>query len=79
MGNSEFEVLFGATNRNNEVQFRLLFTPLAQKQLLGLMKDKEIAFGDDFNFIKRNKINIIIPDHLKKNQLKSVRTILSRK
>lgn len=65
MGHSEFEVLFGATNRNNEVQFRLLFTPLAQKQLLDLMKDKEVGFGDDFDFIKHKKINIIIPKHLK--------------
>ena len=51
LGHSEFEVLFGATNRNNEVQFRLLFTPLAQKQLLDLMKDKTIGYGDNFDFI----------------------------
>ena len=64
LGNSEFEVLFGATNRNNEVQFRLLFTPLAQKQLLELMKEKEIGFGDNFDFVKNKKINIIYPEHL---------------
>lgn len=64
MGNSEFEVLFGATNRNNEVQFRLLFTPLAQKQLLELMKETEAGFGDDFNFIKHRMINYIYPQHL---------------
>ena len=64
MGNSEFEVLFGAQNRNNEVQFRLLFTPLAQKQLLQLMKDKEVAYGDDFDFVKHKMINIIYPEHL---------------
>jgi len=63
-GNSEFEVLFGATNRNHEVQFRLLFTPLAQTELLKLMKEKEIGFGDDFDFIKHKKINIILPEHL---------------
>ncbi len=64
MANSEFEVLWGAKNRNNEVQFRLLFTPLAQKQMLDLMKDKEIAYGDDFDFVKRNMINYIYPEHL---------------
>lgn len=64
IGNSEFEVLWGATNRNNEVQFRLLFTPLAQKHLLELMKEKEIGFGDDFDFIKHKKINIVLPEHL---------------
>ena len=69
LGNSEFEVLFGATNRNNEVQFRLLFTPLAQKQLLELMKDKEVGFGDDFDFIKHKKINVIIPEHLRRINL----------
>ena len=69
MGNSEFEVLFGASNRNNEVQFRLLFTPLAQKQLLRLMKEKEIGFGDDFDFVKSYKINKIYPEHLSQIQL----------
>ena len=64
LGNSEFEVLFGATNRNNEVQFRLLFTPLAQKQILELMKEKEYGYGDEFNFIKDKKINFIYPKHL---------------
>lgn len=64
MGNSEFEVLFGATNRNHEVQFCLLFTPLAQRQLLQLMKDKTIAFGDDFDFVKHKMINVVYPDHL---------------
>ncbi|MDY0294348.1 MAG: hypothetical protein RBQ71_00905 [Acholeplasmataceae bacterium] len=63
-GNSEFEVLFGASNRNNEVQFRLLFTPLAQKQLLELMKDQTIGYGDDFDFEKIKKINVVYPEHL---------------
>ncbi|WP_025724762.1 MAG1210 family protein [Acholeplasma granularum] len=63
-GNSEFEVLFNAIDRNHEVQFRLLFTPLAQTELLELMKDKNIGFGDDFNFIKHKKINIVIPEQL---------------
>jgi len=69
MGNSEFEVLFGAHNRDHEVQFRLLFTPLAQKQLLELMKDKTIAYGDDFDFSKRKKINYVYPEHLRNIKL----------
>jgi uncharacterized membrane protein len=64
MGNSEFEVLFGANNRDNEVQFRMLFTPLAQRQLLELMKEKVIGFGDNFDFVKRKKINMLYPEHL---------------
>ena len=64
MANSEFEVLFGARDRNHETQFRLLFTPLAQKQLLHLMKDKTIGYGDNFDFIKYKMINTVIPEHL---------------
>src|SRR5690554_241400 len=64
LAHSEFEVLFGAHDRNNEVQFRLLFTPLAQKQLLDLMKDKTIGYGDNFDFTKYKKINFVYPEHL---------------
>lgn len=64
MANTEFEVLWHAINRNHEVQFRLMFSPLAQQQLLELMKEKDIGFGDNFNFIKDKKINVVIPEHL---------------
>lgn len=69
LGNQEFEILWKAQNRNNEVQFRLLFTVLAQRELLALMKDKTIGFGDDFNFVKDKMINIIYPEHLSKLEL----------
>ncbi|HAV20254.1 MAG TPA: hypothetical protein DCX17_04450 [Firmicutes bacterium] len=69
MGNEEFEVLFNAPNRNNETQFRLLFTPLAQRQLLALMKDKTVGFGDEFDFIKHKMINKIVPHFLRMFQL----------
>ncbi len=62
MGNAEFDVLFGALDRNNEVQFRLLFTPLAQKNMLALMKD-DYAFGDDFYFTKSGCLNFISSEH----------------
>ncbi|MCH5350900.1 MAG: hypothetical protein J1F39_02900 [Clostridiales bacterium] len=62
MGNAEFDVLFNAFDRNNEVQFRLLFTPLAQKNMLALMKDKN-HFGDDFYFDKRGCLNYIMSEH----------------
>ena len=64
LGNNEFDVLWNATDRNHEVQFRLLFTPLAQQELLKIMKEKTIGFGDNFNFIKERKINQIIPEHM---------------
>jgi hypothetical protein len=64
MSNREFEVLFHAKDRNDEVEFRLLFTALAQKQMVDLLNDKEVGFGDDFSFIKSKKINFVAPEHL---------------
>ncbi|QCE34522.1 hypothetical protein FAI40_03730 [Acetobacteraceae bacterium] len=65
MANREFESLFGASNRTNEVQFRLLFTPLAQQQMLRLLKDSEIGCGDDFSFSKDHMINWVRTAHLR--------------
>lgn len=62
MGNEEFDVLFGALDRNNEVQFRLLFTPLAQKSMLELMKSTK-GYGDDFYFTKKGCLNFIASEH----------------
>ncbi|MBE6393579.1 MAG: hypothetical protein E7044_05935 [Lentisphaerae bacterium] len=64
MSNEEFELLFHAKDRNDEVQFRLLFTPLAQQQMVNLLNDKTVGFGDDFYFIKDKMINLIIASHL---------------
>ena len=62
MSNSDFEVLFDALDRNNEVQFRTLFTPLAQTNMVALLLSKD-AYGDDFHFIKKNRTNRIISNH----------------
>lgn len=62
MSNSDFEVLFDALNRTNEVQFRTLFTPLAQTNMVDLLLSKT-GFGDDFHFIKMNRTNRIISNH----------------
>lgn len=62
MGNEEFDALFGATDRNDEVEFRLLFTPLAQKNMLELIKSKE-SFGDDFYFRKARCLNYVSSEH----------------
>lgn len=62
MSNSEFELLFDALNRTNEVEYRTLFTPLAQKNLVSLILSKS-AYGDDFNFFKRKRTNKIITNH----------------
>ncbi len=62
MGNEKFDAVFGAIDRDNEVQFRLLFTPLAQKNMLDLMTKAE-PYGDDFDFYKKKCLNIIVSEH----------------
>lgn len=62
MANSEFDVLFGATDRDNEMEFRLMYTPLGQRSTVELLKDKKY-YGDDFDFIKNGKCNFIFSDH----------------
>lgn len=69
MGNHEFETLFETKDRNDEVEYRLLFTPLAQRQMLSLIKDKRFGYGDDFSFFKEKKINVVVPGHLKDFEL----------
>lgn len=64
MSNRVFESLFNATNRDNEVQFRLLFTPLAQQEMVKLLKDKTVGYGDDFTFIKEKMINMVESLHM---------------
>lgn len=60
--NTEFEVLFGANNRDNEVQFRMMFTPVAQRNMTALIKNKE-PYGDDFYFTKFGELNEIASYH----------------
>ena len=62
MANTEFESLFNALDRNHEGQFRLLFTPIAQKSMIDLLRSKE-PFGDDFVFLKRKNLNYIKSQH----------------
>ncbi len=62
MSNTDFEVLFDALDRTNEVQFRTLFTPLAQTNMVDLILSKT-GYGDDFNFYKLNRMNKIVTNH----------------
>lgn len=62
--NEEFEALFKALDRDNEVEFRLLFTPLAQKNMIKLLRGKDVGFGDDFIFKKRKQLNYIKSQHM---------------
>lgn len=62
MDNVEFEVLYGAQNRDHEVQFRVMFTPLGQRNTIALLKNK-VGYGDDFRFTKSRRFNIIVTEH----------------
>ena len=62
--NEEFEALFNALDRDHETQFRLLFTPLGQKNMIALLRGKDVAFGDDFYFTKRKKLNFVKSMHM---------------
>ena len=62
MSNTDFEVLFDALDRSNEVQFRTLFTPLAQTNMVELLLSK-VGYGDDFIFKKAKRTNRIISEH----------------
>lgn len=64
MTNEEFEVAFDTSNRNSNQQYALLFTPLAQTNMLKLLKDNSASYGDDFDFEKNCMINTILPDHI---------------
>lgn len=63
MANDEFEALFCAEDRDNDVQFRMLFTPLAQQNMVEQLKCKEL-YGDDFSFQKMRRLNLIRNYHL---------------
>lgn len=60
--NTEFEASFNALDRDNEQEFRLLFTPLAQQNMLDILRNK-LPYGDDFIFAKRGMLNSIRTSH----------------
>ena len=64
MDNREFDACFQAVDRDNELQFRVLFSPLAQQEMLNLLRDHDQGFGDDFIFLKQKMINTLSSDHL---------------
>lgn len=62
LGNEQFEALFHAIDRNNEVGFRTLFTPLAQQNFVAQIKNND-PYGDDFIFKKVKTLNILRNEH----------------
>ncbi len=62
LGNDEFEAYFGADDRNNEVQYRLMFTALAQRNMLDLLKNPT-PYGDDFFMVKDKMLTSVASGH----------------
>lgn len=60
--NTEFDVIFGATNRTDDLEFLQMFTPRAQESMLELLLYKE-GYGDDFSFVKNGNLCIIRSEH----------------
>ena len=60
--NTQFEVLFNATNRSDELEFREMFTVHAQQNMVELLLYGE-GYGDDFGFFKQGKLNVIYSEH----------------
>lgn len=69
MPNREFETLFHAKDRSDEREFRLLFTPYAQQEMVKLLNDTTIGFGDNFRMMKERCITAVFPDHLLKTEM----------
>jgi hypothetical protein len=69
VGNHEFEVLFHAVDRTDETLFRFLFTSLAQQQMVKILNDRTIGYGDDFSFWKNEKLLFLKADHLEKTSI----------
>ena len=61
LADTEFEAVFNALNRNNEREFRMMFTPLAIQNIKSLFINS--PYGDDFYFLKIKDQNIISPLH----------------
>ena len=64
VANHDFEVLFHAIDRDHPVQFRLLYTPLAQQQTVALLRDREQGWGDDFSLRKDRMVTLVDAEHL---------------
>ena len=66
--NTDFEVLFNATSRSDEIAFRTMFTAQAQRAMVDLLLSDD-GYGDDFEFEKQGKINRIRSEHAQNNPI----------
>lgn len=64
--NEEFDVLFTTTDRNHNQQYFQLFDPLAQENMVKIIRDNIQGYGDDFQFVKHRKLNTLTAEHMQK-------------
>ncbi|MBZ4212777.1 DUF677 domain-containing protein [Mycoplasma sp. U97] len=64
LANLKFEAYWNSLDRDDEHQYRLLFSPLAQQNICKILEDSQIGFGDNFSYFKRKKINYLSHSHL---------------
>lgn len=76
VANQDFEVLFNTMDRDHEVEFRVLFTPRAQQQMVALLNDTAVGYGDDVTYIKRGPVTLLSPEHLTRLPFSTEPTVL---
>lgn len=59
--NTHFDCLFHAYDRDNPVQFRMLFTPLCELSMTDLLQNS--PYGDNFYFAKAKTMNYVYAEH----------------
>ena len=62
MANSKFEAYWNSQGRNDEVGYRLMFTPLAQTNIVHLFSLKE-PYGDDVYYTKIGCVSTVATRH----------------
>ncbi len=60
--NTDFEILFNATNRTDEIAFRRMFPAKAQESMVRLLLSDD-GYGDDFFFEKNGTLNRVCSEH----------------
>lgn len=56
LADKEFEALFNALERNNDIEFRMMFTPYVIKNMKELIRSQE-GPGNNFEYFKRGKMS----------------------
>ena len=61
MSDVEFETIFNTKYRNNDIEFRMMYTPFAIKNFIKLVKS-DVGFKDNFSLIKNGVTTVYIPE-----------------